>query len=451
MKNPFSFIAAKFYRKWKPAICKNHNVMKELQQLYPSQSSERVYDNYQIRKFSVVAAILIVGVVSAVCLHLSSQLKSRLEEGVQLTRNEWGAGDYEITLQAKTGEWSREISFLVKEREFNEEEREVLLKKLQIELPQIMKKDNWDLEHIVSDLYLPSFVPGYPFQIRWESTDSDRISSKGEVKRSNIVKGGEQVTITATVIYEEEKACLTYEVVLLPEIFDEEEEFFMLLENKLKKADQEGRSNKEITLPESLYGKEIKWKEVKPDRSVLLIWITILGSIAACSGMDKDLKKGCERRKKQLLTDYFGFVSKLRLYLSAGLTVRNAFIKIANDYGGNKRYEKKHYLYEEMKIACYQLENGVMEEKVYQEFGRRCEEMQYRRLTFLLSVHLKQGNSQLLQLLEKEADSALEDRRYLAKKAGEEAGTKLLFPMMLMMIVVMFLILLPAYFNFESI
>ena len=92
-----------------------------------------------------------------------------------------------------------------------------------------------------------------------------------------------------------------------------------------------------------------------------------------------------------------------------------------------------------------------MEEQVYQEFGRRCEEMRYRRLTFLLSVHLKQGNNQLLQLLEREADSALEDRRYLAKKSGEEAGTKLLFPMMLMMLVVMFLILLPAYFNFGSI
>ncbi len=53
--------------------------------------------------------------------------------------------------------------------------------------------------------------------------------------------------------------------------------------------------------------------------------------------------------------------------------------------------------------------------------------------------------------MEEEADSALEDRRQFAKRTGEEAGTKLLFPMMLMMLVVMALILLPAYFNFGDI
>lgn len=149
--------------------------------------------------------------------------------------------------------------------------------------------------------------------------------------------------------------------------------------------------------------------------------------------------------------DYSGFVSKFRLYLAAGLNVKSAFFKMTADYAETKNYKTRHYLYEEMKVACHHLENGMMEEQVYQEFGRRCGEMRYRRLSFLLSVHLKQGNNQLLLLLEREADSALEDRRNIAKKAGEEAGTKLLLPMMLMLIVVMFLILLPAYFDFSSI
>ena len=92
-----------------------------------------------------------------------------------------------------------------------------------------------------------------------------------------------------------------------------------------------------------------------------------------------------------------------------------------------------------------------MEEQVYQEFGKRCGEARYRRLSFLLSVHLKRGNGQLLTLLAQEADGAQEDRRNMAKKAGEEAGTRLLFPMMLMLVVVMFLVLLPAYLDFGSI
>ena len=72
-------------------------------------------------------------------------------------------------------------------------------------------------------------------------------------------------------------------------------------------------------------------------------------------------------------------------------------------------------------------------------------------MSTLLGVQLKQGNDQLLQILEKEADSALEEQKNRARKAGEEAGTKLLFPMMLMLLVVMFLILVPAYLDFGSI
>ena len=106
---------------------------------------------------------------------------------------------------------------------------------------------------------------------------------------------------------------------------------------------------------------------------------------------------------------------------------------------------------EEMQVSCHQLENGVAQEKVYQDFGKRCGEMRYRRLSFLLAVQLKQGNDQLLTLLEKETNDAQEERKNLARKAGEEAGTKLLLPMLLMLVVVMLLVLLPAYTGFGNI
>lgn len=177
----------------------------------------------------------------------------------------------------------------------------------------------------------------------------------------------------------------------------------------------------------------------------------LLSGVLISMAMDSDLKKNCRKRSRQLLMDYGRFVNRLRLYLSAGLTLKNAFVRIMRELKKEKRGKEKCYLQEEMQIACYRLENGVLEEKVYQDFGRRCDEMPYRRLCFLLAMHLKQGNHQLLLLLEKEADSAQEERRNMAKKLGEEAGTKLLFPMMLMLGIVMFLILIPAYFSFGTI
>lgn len=78
-------------------------------------------------------------------------------------------------------------------------------------------------------------------------------------------------------------------------------------------------------------------------------------------------------------------------------------------------------------------------------------EMRYRKLSLLLITHLKIGNGQLLKFLDSEEISAREEKRQMARKLGEEASVKLLFPMLLQLLVVMFLILIPAYIDFGGI
>ena len=53
-------------------------------------------------------------------------------------------------------------------------------------------------------------------------------------------------------------------------------------------------------------------------------------------------------------------------------------------------------------------------------------------------------------MLEKESDDAFKERKLLAKKLGEEASTKMLVPLMLMMIVVMAIIIAPAVLSFKG-
>ena len=54
----------------------------------------------------------------------------------------------------------------------------------------------------------------------------------------------------------------------------------------------------------------------------------------------------------------------------------------------------------------------------------------------------------MTDLLLEEAKEAMEERRQLAKKMGEEAGTKLLFPMILMLLVVLVILIVPAMMSF---
>lgn len=72
----------------------------------------------------------------------------------------------------------------------------------------------------------------------------------------------------------------------------------------------------------------------------------------------------------------------------------------------------------------------------------------YIKLSTLLSQNLRKGSNELMKMLHQEVAEAFEQRKNLAKKLGEEAGTKLLVPMMIMLCVVMVIIMVPAYFSF---
>ena len=55
----------------------------------------------------------------------------------------------------------------------------------------------------------------------------------------------------------------------------------------------------------------------------------------------------------------------------------------------------------------------------------------------------------LCELLEQEAADAMEERKTLARKLGEEAGTKMLMPLILMLGIVIAIIMVPAMLSFN--
>jgi len=61
-----------------------------------------------------------------------------------------------------------------------------------------------------------------------------------------------------------------------------------------------------------------------------------------------------------------------------------------------------------------------------------------------LEQNRKSGTRNLRTLLELELADAWEQRKNLARKLGEEAGTKLLLPLFLMLGIVMVIIMVPA-------
>ncbi len=165
---------------------------------------------------------------------------------------------------------------------------------------------------------------------------------------------------------------------------------------------------------------------------------------------DRKLKEEIDRRNRQMLLDHPQLISKLMLYLGAGMTIRNSFRKIASRYAAERQEGGKfHYVYEEMLLICHELDSGVSEAAAYEHFAKRCRLPQYTKLSNILVQNMRKGSNSILDALRQEAENAFEERKNMARKLGEEAGTKLLLPMMLMLGIVMVLILIPAYYSFS--
>lgn len=424
-----------------------------LLRLRPYENKEQMFLLYQKKKKRWMIGLIVVGIVSALYVHGGSQKEKRLLDGNLLVRNVWDAGNYQVDLNVKTKEWDHSFSYLVKEKAYTREEAEQLYRKFAGELPSLICGGNQTLQEVTEDLKLANAYKDYPFTVSWSSMDQDRVSSRGKVNRKGLEDEGQWVTLHALVReadtgLEQE---LTLKVFLAPEKLSEEELFFRRVEESVISMDEVSARQEIFTLPVSVEGKELAWRETKRDRSIVILLLFGAASLFVGRAMDHDLQKADRKRLKELQKEYPEFAGRLRLYLCAGMTARNAFGRVAQDYAERTGKKKRLFLESEMKIACNQLSNGLPEAQVYQEWGARCGEMRYRRLGFLLSVQLKQGNDRLLQLLEQEADVAREDQRNQARKEGEEAGTKLLFPMILILIMVMLLVLLPAYVDFGTI
>ena len=149
-----------------------------------------------------------------------------------------------------------------------------------------------------------------------------------------------------------------------------------------------------------------------------------------------------------MMMDYSEILSRLVVFLGAGLPVRKAWAKIVKDYRRTEEKAGKRAAYEEMAAAYYLMQRGVPEIQAYSEFGNRCRVLPYRKLAGILEQNVKNGSKSLTPVLEAEMEAAFEQRKNLARRLGEEASTKLLLPLFMMLLIVMVMITVPAFLAF---
>ena len=422
-------------------------VKENLEKLYPFAGKERERA-YYIRKIRVSLLLCLSGFFLAGCLAMSALLQPPVKEN-RITRQDYGGGTKNIPVEVLTdGERRYAFELNVQERKYSEEQLKELYKCAKQELERAILGENESLEHVETDLVLAEKLPGYPFRIEWESENYNVLDAEGKIREITIPETGEQAALHAVFIYEDFRAEYLFYVQVYPKTLTMEERKEQELFEAAKKAEKESREEETVLLPSESEGEALLWRGRRDTTWLIVFFGAVCAAFLVYFLKDEDLKKEIKKREAQMLLTYSEMVSKLSIYLGAGMTLKSAWEKICLDYECAKAERGSNAVYEEMNIACQEIKSGMPEVRAYEQFGKRCGLQLYSKFSTLLTQNLRKGSTKLGPLLKEESRLAFEERKNAARKAGEEAGTKLLLPMMMMLCVVMVMILLPAFMSF---
>lgn len=423
-------------------ILYNGVVREALQTLEPAGNTQKRQKEYVVKKLSVCSLIVACGVVLSAALWINEGMQAKIVDN-SIERNEYGSIAKSVSLVADDGAKTYDISVNIEARQYTDDELSLLLEKALPVLEQTILGENAGLDKIEYDMNLVRQIDGYPFQVEWYA-DGEYVDYDGSLVKDRLA-APQLVELTAVLSHEG----FTAEHVLTASIHSKalQPDNAGLLTKKVQELEQESRALQNVALPSEFDNHAIRWSYKKSHTGLLFLAATPLLALLVYYGRDRDLRMQVVNREEQMRVDYPEIVSSLALLIGAGMTVPNAWNKIAKDYKNRREKENapKRYAYEEMMFTVYEMESGTSQTAAYEHFGRRCRIPDYNKLSTMLSQNIRKGAANLPLVLKEEAADAFEDRKHMARKLGEKAGTKLLVPMMMMLGITMVIIMVPAF------
>lgn len=374
-----------------------------------------------------------------------------LHDGHYILRPSHGQGEEVYDLGVEIKERGKEkrhgVKVTVEEQEYTEKVWKKVLESAKKYLDEKILGSNKTSDKITESLELINTIPNTGIKVTWETDEKGIVDSSGKINQELIGDKGEVVTLRATMKYKERIVEYIMNVHVFPKIETKEVNQNKQIQKVIDNIIKESPTKNKILLPTKIGNLDVSYHEKSTMRVESLFFIGIILGVVIYFAMDRDLESKMKKRDQELLLDYPEIIMKFTLLLEAGLTIKNAWGRIVKEYkikleGGE---ETKRYAYEEMMITWFQLGNGISETVAFSRFGNRVGLLPYLRFASMLSQNVKKGAKGLIELLEYEGQEAFENRKELARKQGEEASTKLLGPMILMLLMVLLLIMIPAF------
>lgn len=428
---------------WLKTLLIPEKKLREVLELYPGKMRD------EVRKalFSELGRRLAVGVsVSAVLLVLALVSGREAAQEPGIVRPAPGAAAASVQVQLQIAEEWKSIPLEIGPREYEEARIEELHLEAKEYLAEVVPGENESLNRVTRSLYFPESYPVTGGKIYWTTDAPWLVTAEGEVLNTALTEAV-SVQITAEIFYGSESRFFSEVVTVYPAVFTEEEVLLQKIQRELTKQEQASRKASHFILPEAVFGYRTRQEEgAKVGISGFLILLALTVPLFVYSNYFGNLDARRKERKEQAEGSYTEFVTKLSLLLAAGISVRQAFVRLAEEY--ENMHGEKHVLTEELKVTKQELDNGGSERVVYEAFGRRIGVLAYRRMASLLTQNASKGVQGMRNLLLQEAKEVMAQERANIRQKGEQAGTKLLLPMMGLLLLVFAILLVPAFQSF---
>ena len=394
------------------------------------------------KKYYQAALILVLGFLLAAVVSVTDDKE---EKSIQIARSEPGQGtkEKEFLVDVEGQMKNYPLTLEIAEKKLTLSQKKAYLKAAEGELDVVILGENSSKEEVSRALFLPEYLQEGIVEVSYRFSDYDIFHGDGTIRQEP--QKPTLVEITAELSCQEEISLYRFSVCAVPREKSIQEQIAAKL-GALVSDQHEQENVSYVTLPEQWEGKSITWRKDVLNRSFV---IALLGAAAAVGLLVREKeneKQESKKREQQLIFDYPGIVGKFSLLLGAGMNITLAWEKIALAY--QTKYERgeteKRYAYEEMLRVLHEIRDGSGELQAYENFGNRCQIAVYRRLSSIIIQNVRKGSLGMTKLLEQEEWEAFEQRKAHARQMGEEAGTKLLLPMGIMLVIVLAILVIPA-------
>lgn len=393
-----------------------------------------------------VLKIAIIVEVIGIIATLGEFLTSKVWFDNTIERPAVGESDAQEELEYKTDDKKTDIVLDVPAMLHTTEEKEELISKAKEEIDGSFIGDNEDLDEINQSVVMKeSYVDGL-VKAEWQLSDYKIVGAEGEINYDN-VSGETLIDADVTLTCEDVSDVYSFSFRVVPLDTNSSLGIDYYVRKAIHGLFQD--SDDTVTLPDKVGDKEVIWSKKYTFLGAKIGILGVLAAVAMVIGQAKEEKNKKDKYLKSMVRDYPKIVESLSLYVGAGLSIKNAMYRISEEYM-IRRSKKKEPGFEGVLRVCREIEEGRSEVKAFENLASYCPTREYRRLSNLLTSSIKKGSKGMLEQLENEEAEAFEMQKQYVKIAGEEASTKLLFPMIGLLGIVLIIIIAPSIFNMQA-